>query len=95
VQELQRRRDAVAEALDGLPYGLPAGGWSMLLRVSDFQLDGETMSKRLLENGVCATAMQGWGEVHGPQYIRFVYANEPVGRLKLLGERVHAALEGK
>jgi len=93
VQELQRRRDAVAEALDGLPYGLPAGGWSMLLRVSDFQLDGETMSKRLLEHGVCATAMQGWGEVHGPQYIRFVYANEPVARLKLLGQRVHAALE--
>ncbi|AVS64043.1 aspartate aminotransferase [Paracidovorax avenae] len=94
VQELQRRRDAVAEALDGLPYGLPAGGWSLLLRVSDFQLDGELMSKRLLQHGVCATAMQGWGEVHGSQYIRFVFANEPVERLRLLGTRVRAALEG-
>ncbi|MFD2297790.1 hypothetical protein QRO11_15215 [Paracidovorax citrulli] len=74
VQELQRRRDAVAEALDGLPSGLPAGGWSLLLRVSGFQLDGELMSVRLLQHGVYATAMQGWGEVHGSQYIRFVFA---------------------
>jgi aspartate/methionine/tyrosine aminotransferase len=95
VGELQRRRDTVALALKGLPFGMPAGGWSMLLRVSDFGLDGIEMSKRLLNHGVCATAMDGWGVTHGKDYIRFVYANEPVARLKLLGDRVRAALESK
>lgn len=92
VAELQARRVTVLEALEGLPAGVPGGGWSLLLRVSDFDIDGETMSQRLLEEGVCATAMRGWGERHGAQYIRFVYANEPVPRLKLLGERVRRAL---
>jgi aspartate/methionine/tyrosine aminotransferase len=36
------------------------------------------MSRRLLDHGVCATAMTGWGAAHGTQYIRFVFANEPV-----------------
>jgi N-succinyldiaminopimelate aminotransferase len=92
VAELQVRRDAVAEELRGLPFGLPAGGWSMLLRVSDFGIDGAEMSTRLLEHGVCATAMAGWGETHGAQYIRFVYANEPAARLRGLGPSVRAAL---
>jgi len=92
VEELQARRDTLIEELQGLPIGLPGGGWSMLLRVSDFGLDGGTMSERLLEQGVCATAMAGWGQTHGDQYIRFVFANEPVPRLKLLGGRVRAAL---
>jgi len=92
VAELQARRDAVAAGLAGLPYGLPQGGWSMLLRVSDFGLTGAEMSERLLAEGVCATAMTGWGEVHGAQYIRFVYANEPVPRLARLGSAVRAAL---
>ena len=70
----------VAE-LAGLPVGVPAGGWSLLLRVSDYGIDGATMSERLLEQGVGATAMAGWGETHGAQYIRFVFANEPVARL--------------
>jgi N-succinyldiaminopimelate aminotransferase len=92
VAELQVRRDVVADELRGLPFGLPGGGWSMLLRVSDFGIDGATMSQRLLEQGVCATAMGGWGETHGAQYIRFVYANEPAARLRGLGARVRAAL---
>jgi aspartate/methionine/tyrosine aminotransferase len=92
VAELQRRRDVVMEELHGLPVGKPAGGWSLLLRVSDFGLDGTSMSERLLEQGVCATGMAGWGVTHGAQYIRFVYANESVARLRGLGARVRAAL---
>ncbi len=92
VDELQARRDCVLEELRGLLVGVPGGGWSLLLRVSDFGLDGAAMSERLLEQGVCATAMAGWGETHGAQYIRFVYANEPVERLRGLGDRVRAAL---
>jgi N-succinyldiaminopimelate aminotransferase len=93
VGELQARRDCVLEGLRDLPVGVPGGGWSLLLRVSDFGLDGARMSEHLLEHGVCATAMAGWGERHGPQYIRFVYANEPVARLHSLGDRVRAALK--
>jgi len=92
VSELQARRDALLGELEGLPLGVPGGGWSLLLRVSDFGIDGVTMSERLLEQGVCATPMQGWGAAHGPQYIRFVFANEPVARLRGLGARVRAAL---
>lgn len=92
VAELQARRGTVLAELDGLPVGVPAGGWSLLLRVSDYGIDGATMSERLLKHGVCATAMKGWGVEHGAQYIRFVFANEPVPRLKLLGARVRAAL---
>jgi aspartate/methionine/tyrosine aminotransferase len=93
VAELERRRDVVASELSGLPFGMPAGGWSMLLRVRDFGLDGAAMSERLLEQGVCATAMAGWGVAHGADYIRFVFANEPVERLRGLGGRVRAALK--
>jgi N-succinyldiaminopimelate aminotransferase len=92
VAELQARRDVVIEELAGLPFGIPAGGWSMLLRVSDYRIDGTTMAQRLLEQGVCATPMEGWGETHARQYIRFVFSNEPVARLKGLGKRVRAAL---
>lgn len=92
ITELQARRDTVMSQLEGLPFGTPDGGWSLLLRVSDFGIDGEAMSRRLLDHGVCATTMTGWGETHGAQYIRFVFSNEPVQRLELLGARVRKAL---
>jgi aspartate/methionine/tyrosine aminotransferase len=93
VCELQHRRDAMIQQLEGLPFGVPLGGWSMLLRVSDFGIDGGTASARLLSEGVCATGMQGWGGALSSQFIRFVYANEPVHRLQNLGERVRAAMK--
>jgi len=92
VGELERRRDALVRELAGLPVGVPAGGWSLLLRVSDFGIDGATMAERLLAEGVCATAMAGWGERHGAQYIRFVFSNEPVERLVGVGGKVRSAL---
>ncbi len=92
VAELEARRNTMIEELRALPFGIPGGGWSLLLRVSDFGIDGEQMAERLLEQGVCATPMTGWGAAHGPQYIRFVFSNEPVARLRGLGARVRAAL---
>ena len=92
VDQLQARRDAVLDQLRGLPVGVPSGGWSLLMRVSDVGLDGDTMSERLLHQGVCATSMRGWGVSHGEQYVRFVFSNEPVERLKMLGSRVRRAL---
>lgn len=93
VAELQLRRDAVVRELSGLPVGIPDGGWSVLLRVSDYGIDGEDLADRLIDHGVAATGMAGWGEAHGPQYVRFVFSNEPVQRLKTLGARVRAALQ--
>jgi N-succinyldiaminopimelate aminotransferase len=92
IAELEARRDTLLDELRDLPAGIPGGGWSLLLRVSDFGIDGATMSERLLERSVCATAMNGWGATHGSQYIRFVFSNEPVARLKGLGVRVRAAV---
>jgi len=92
VAELERRRDTVLDELKGLPVGVPGGGWSLLLRASDFGIDGQTLSERLLAHRVCATAMKGWGETHGAQYLRFVFSNEPVERLRGLGDKVRAAL---
>jgi aspartate/methionine/tyrosine aminotransferase len=92
VAALQARRDLLVRELDGLPVGLPAGGWSMLLRVSDFGIDGAGMSQRLLQEGICATPMAGWGDTHGAQYIRFVFANEPLERLRGVGAPVRRAL---
>jgi N-succinyldiaminopimelate aminotransferase len=92
VGELERRRDALLAELDGLPVGVPAGGWSLLLRVADYGIDGDEMSRRLLGHKVAATAMSGWGELHGRDYVRFVFSNEPAARLLGLGDKVRAAL---
>jgi hypothetical protein len=37
--------------------------------------------------------MHHWGEVNGDRFIRFVFSNEPLGRLAGMGERVRRALE--
>ncbi len=92
VTELQSRRDLILNELKGLPIGVPKGGWSLLMDVSPWGLDGESMAARLLEKGVCATGMAGWGLTHGSQYIRFVYSNEPKERLRGLGDKVRSAL---
>ena len=92
VGELQARRDLLMREFAGLPVGRPAGGWSMLLRASDYGIDGAALSQRLLDEGVCATAMAGWGERHGAGYLRFVFANEPASRLAGIGDKVRRAL---
>jgi aspartate/methionine/tyrosine aminotransferase len=50
------------------------------------------VSERLLEQKVAATPMRGWGGEVADRHVRFVFSNEPVGRLATLGERVRAAL---
>jgi aspartate/methionine/tyrosine aminotransferase len=76
-----------------LPIVKPAGGWSMLLDGTALGLTGAEMSKRLFEKaGIAATPMDGWGERNGKQFLRFVFANEPVERLKGIGRKVRAAL---
>jgi aspartate/methionine/tyrosine aminotransferase len=90
--ELERRRDETLRQLEGLPVVRPAGGWSLLLDVSTLGLDCVEVSDRLLEQKVAATPMRGWGGEIADRHVRFVFSNEPVERLALLGGRVHAAL---
>jgi aspartate/methionine/tyrosine aminotransferase len=93
VAEWQRRRDAVVAELDGLPVVPAAGGWSLLLDVGELGHDSETASDLLLERGrVAATPMRHWGEVNGDRFVRFVFSNEPVERLRGLGDRVRRSL---
>jgi aspartate/methionine/tyrosine aminotransferase len=91
--EYERRRDETLRQLDGLPVVRPAGTWSLLLDVAALGLDCVEVSDRLLEHRVAATPMRGWGGEIADRNVRFVFSNEPVERLALLGERVHRALE--
>jgi aspartate/methionine/tyrosine aminotransferase len=91
--EWQRRRDETLRQLDGLPAVRPAGSWSLLLDVAALGLDCMDVSERLLEQKVAATPMRGWGGEVADRHVRFVFSNEPVERLALLGERLGAALD--
>lgn len=92
VREWQARRDIVLQELHDLPVIPPAGGWCLLLDVSKLNLDSETASRLLLEKGkVAATPMKNWGSERAAAYLRFVYSNEPVERLRGLRERVRKA----
>jgi aspartate/methionine/tyrosine aminotransferase len=90
--EWQRRRDETLRQLDGLPAIRPAGAWSLLLDVAELGLDCAEVSDRLLEEKVAATPMRGWGGEIADRHVRFVFSNEPVERLTLLGDRVRRAL---
>jgi len=90
--EWQRRRDETLRQLEGLPAVRPAGAWSLLLDVASLRLDCVEVSERLLAQKVAATPMRGWGGTVADRHVRFVFSNEPVERLALLGDRVRAAL---
>jgi aspartate/methionine/tyrosine aminotransferase len=91
--EWQRRRDETLRQLDGLPAVRPAGGWSLLMDVVALGLTAAELSDRLLAQKVAATPMLGWGREVADRHIRFVFSNEPVERLALLGDRVRRALK--
>ncbi len=93
VAEWQRRRDVLLEELREFRAIPPHGGWSLLLDVSELGLDGPTASQRLLAGAkIAATPMVNWGSANSARYVRFVFANEPVERLRGVGERVKDAL---
>jgi aspartate/methionine/tyrosine aminotransferase len=90
--EWQRRRDEMLRQLAGLPVVRPEGAWSMVLDVASLGAEPLAVSARLLEQKVAATAMVGWGDEIAAKHVRFVFSNEPVERLKGLGQRVRRAL---
>ena len=93
VTEWERRRDTVQAELHGLPVVRGDGGWSLLVDTGALGCDAAEASARLLEHGkVAATPMTHWGRENAAQFVRLVFSNEPVGRLRGLGERFRRAL---
>jgi N-succinyldiaminopimelate aminotransferase len=93
VAEWQRRRDVMLDELHRYTVIPPHGGWSLFLDVSQLGFDSATASKRLLELGkIAVTPMINWGSAHSDKYVRFVFANEPVHRLRGIEKRVKQAL---
>lgn len=93
VEEWQRRRDVLLDELRAFTVIPPHGGWSLFLDVAQLGLDSTTASKHLLERAkIAATPMINWGSAGSDRYVRFVFANEPVSRLRGVGERVARAL---
>jgi aspartate/methionine/tyrosine aminotransferase len=94
--EWQRRRDLILRELEGvIPAIPPHGGWSLLLDCQSRGLDGEALSRRLLErSAIAATAMANWGGPSTARYLRLVFANEPCERLRGIGGRIARALAG-
>jgi aspartate/methionine/tyrosine aminotransferase len=93
VAELEARRDLLLDELADFTVVPPHGGWSFLVDVSPLGLDGPTASKLLLEKGkIAATPMVNWGSEHCANYVRVVFSNESVGRLRGTGDRFRRAL---
>ena len=93
VAELQARRDLLLEELAEFALIPPHGGWSLLVDVSSLGLDGPTASRLLLEKGkIAATPMNNWGGEHCANYVRLVFSNESVERLRGIGDRFRRSL---
>ena len=84
VAELERRRDAIHAALAGWPLVRPAGGWSLLLDVAALGVTPAEASRIMLDAGIAATGMTGWGADVAARHVRFVFSAEPVDRLAAL-----------
>ena len=90
---LQSRRDLILSELREFRVIPPHGGWSLLVDVSPLGLTGPEASAALLEKGrIAATAMVNWGGEHCANYVRLVFSNEPVSRLRGIGDRFTQAL---
>jgi aspartate/methionine/tyrosine aminotransferase len=93
VSTWQERHDVLLNEVAGFKAIPALGGWSFLVDVSPLGFDGPIASKRLLELGkIAATPMENWGSENSKNYVRLVYSNEPVDRLRGSGERFRAAL---
>jgi len=89
----RQRCELIIDQLADYPVIRPQGGWSLLIDTTALGVTPEKASARLFERGlVAATPMTGWGP-SGHRYLRLVFANEPVERLKDLRSRFDAAFD--
>lgn len=88
--EWKKRRDFLLSEMSDLPVVRPEGGWSLLIDTVALGMNPDVASQRLFDGGrIAATPMTGWGadDIAG-RYLRFVFANEPMERLKDIRERI-------
>lgn len=89
-QVWKERCELMLEQLSDYPVVRPDGGWSFLIDTTKMGLTPAEASARLFERGrIASTPMTGWGP-SGKNYLRLVFANEPVERLGDLQERFAA-----
>jgi aspartate/methionine/tyrosine aminotransferase len=89
VDELERRRDAILDALAGWPVIRPAGGWSLLIDAAAMGLEAAELSRLLLEDAaIAATPMTGWGGEVADRHVRLVFSAEPLERLRTIPDRL-------
>jgi len=90
----QARRDLLMDELKEFAPIRPHGGWSLLIDMSPLGMSGREASRALLERArIAATSMENWGLPDTANYLRLVFANEPLARLAGIGARMRAALE--
>lgn len=91
VSTWKARRDTIITQLSAYPVVPPDGGWSLLINTTQLGMEPSEAAESLFTKGrVVATPMIGWGP-QGDDYLRLVFANEPVGRLHDLAARFAAA----
>ena len=89
----QQRHDFIVQSLSPQFRVAPAaGGWSLLIDMAAQGLSGAQASAAALKHGVAATSMENWGEDDTARYLRLVFANEPLERLRDLAPRLQRAL---
>lgn len=94
VAEWQARRDTLLSELADWPIIRPAGGWSLLLDVSQLHLESRAASDLLLaKSKIAATPMIHWGSPTADRYVRLVFSNEPASRLTGIATRLHTAFD--
>ena len=92
-REWRGRCELILQEIAYLPVVAPDGGWSMLIDAKALGMEPAEASERLFRLGaIAATPMPGWGsdEIAG-RYVRFVFANEPIERLRSIRDRIGKA----
>jgi len=78
--------------MQGLPVMRPAGGWSLLVDGSGLGLTGVDMSRRLFDQArIAADTHERPGRGQRCQFLRLVFANESLERLRGIGARARRA----
>jgi len=90
----QARHDFLVTALRPQFDVIPAhGGWSLLIDFRSRGISGAEASRRLMVEGVAATSMENWGLDETAGFLRLVYANEPLDRLRDIAPRFNRAFD--
>jgi aspartate/methionine/tyrosine aminotransferase len=92
----QQRHDLLVGELSPRHRVIPAaGGWSLLIDFAPLGLSGAQASAALLKHGIAATSMENWGDDDTARYLRLVFANEPIERLRDVAPRFARAFGGR